>query len=731
MSIHYIEKTKTFMLHTKSTTYQIKIDALGRLMHTYYGERILDEDLSYLYIPADRGFSPNPYESGHDRTYTLDVLPQEFSSTGTGDYRRSSIEVLNHDGSRAFSGIYKSHSITDGKEKIAGLPTTFATEGDGTKTLSIKMTDPVTGLCVILYYSVFEAEDVITRHVKVINESSHPVTLEKIMSTTMDFLNTELEFIHFDGRHTMERNLTRIPVTCGTTSIGSTRGASSHQHNPFAILCEPDATEDHGDCYGFCFVYSGNFLCDVEKDQFAQTRLTMGIHPYGFSYTLQPEESFEAPEVVMTYSADGFARLSHQYHDMFRKHLIKSPYVDQLRPVVINSWEAAYFDFDEEKLLHIAESAVAMGVDMFVLDDGWFGKRDNDLSGLGDWYVNTRKVASGIDGFAKKIHDLGLQFGLWVEPEMISEDSDLYRAHPDWAISIPNRQPTRARHQLLLDFSRDDVCDYIIHTLNTIIDSAQIEYIKWDFNRHLTDIFSHVLSAEKQGEVFHRYILGLYRVFDEVILTHPDIIFCGCSGGGGRFDAGILYYSPQIWTSDNTDAVNRLSIQYGTSFAYPVNTMEAHVSVCPNHQTNRITPIDTRGIVAMGGVLGYEFDSTKLTPAEKEVCMNQIAIYKKDYDVIGNGDYYRLTAPNDHNNFMGWQFVSKDGAKVIASVVITEYEPNGPQRFLKLKGLEGDAFYYIEELEQTVSGRVLMKAGIPLSLILFQYDAIQYHLVRQ
>ncbi|MCQ2491531.1 MAG: alpha-galactosidase [Lachnospiraceae bacterium] len=727
MSIRYLEQTKTFMLDTKSTTYQMKVDHLGYLMHTYYGETISDDDLSYLYIPADRGFSGNPYEAETDRTYSLDTLPQEFSSNGVGDCRKTSIEVLNADGSVAFAGTYKAHNIYTGKNKLEGLPSTFP-GSEEVETLEITLEDAITNLQVILSYSVFEDEDVITRSVKVVNASTSAVKLNKIMSATIDFLHSDFDFIHFDGRHVMERNLTRTPVAYGVNSIESVRGTSSHQHNPFAILCDPKADEDHGDCYGFAFVYSGNFLCEVEKDQFSKTRISMGINPRNFCYLLGAGEEFQAPEVVMSFSANGFAKLSHQYHDMFRGHLITSKFVDQPRPVVINSWEAAYFDFDEDKLLHIAESSVDMGVDMFVLDDGWFGKRDNDLSGLGDWFVNTKKVKSGISGFADKINALGLKFGLWVEPEMVSEDSDLYRAHPDWAIKIKGRRPTRARHQLLLDFSRKDVCDYIIDALNTIIDSANIDYIKWDFNRNLTDVWSHALPAEQQGEVFHRYVLGLYRVFDEVILTHPDIIFCGCSGGGGRFDAGILYYSPQIWTSDNTDAINRLSIQYGTSFAYPVNTMEAHVSVCPNHQTFRTTPIDTRGIVAMGGVLGYEFDSTKLTPAEKEVCKTQIGIYKKDYDVIGNGDYYRLTAPDDNNHFMGWQFVSKDGKKAIASVVITEYEPNGAQRFLRLKGLEADAIYYIEELERKVSGRVLMKAGIPLSLILFQYDAIQYHL---
>ena len=728
MSVRYIESKKTFLLQTKNSTYQMKISEYGYLLHLYYGERLEDEDLSYLIQLQDRGFSPNPNEAGNDRTFSLDFLPQEFSSDGSCDYRLSSIEVKNGDGSYAFVGKAAKHEIYAGKYSLDGLPSLWAADQDRVDTLEIWLTDPATQLTAVLCYSVFEEKDIITRAVKVINESEETIYLNRIMSMTMDFMDSDYDFIHFDGRHTMEREWSRNPLAYGIQNVGSFRGASSHQHNPFAILCERGASEDDGRCYGFSFVYSGNFMCKVEKDQYDQTRIVMGIHPKHFSYQLKPGERFTAPEVVLAYSGKGLTHLTHLYHRVYRENLCKSPYVRKERPILINSWEAAYFDFDEAKLLEIAKEAVDMGVELFVLDDGWFGNRNDDNAALGDWDVNTAKLPRGLGGLSEDIHEMGLNFGLWIEPEMVSENSGLYRKHPDWCLQMPRRQPSRGRYQLVLDLSREDVRDYIVTSINSVLDSARIEYVKWDMNRFITDAWSAIAEKEKQGEIYHRYILGLYDIMNRIILTHPEILFCGCSGGGGRFDPGMLYYQPQIWCSDNTDAVCRLKIQYGTTFVYPVSAMESHVSVCPNHQTGRTVPLETRGITAMDGILGYELDSTKLTEEEKRICRQQVEAYKRNYPLIVYGDYYRLTNPYTFSEYVAWEHVSQNRDEALISLVLTEKEANDAQRYVKAKGLNPQMQYQVDGMEGSLSGQALMSAGLPVPGKLMQYEAVQYHI---
>ncbi|GFI10240.1 bifunctional alpha-galactosidase/sucrose kinase AgaSK [Lachnospiraceae bacterium] len=728
MSVRYIESKKTFLLQTKNSTYQMKVSDYGYLLHLYYGERLEDEDLSYLIQLQDRGFSPNPNEAGNDRTFSLDFLPQEFSSDGSCDYRLSSIEVKNGDGSYAFVGKAAKHEIYAGKYSLDGLPSLWAADQDRVDTLEIWLTDPATQLTAVLCYSVFEEKDIITRAVKVINESEETIYLNRIMSMTMDFMDSDYDFIHFDGRHTMEREWSRNPLAYGIQNVGSFRGASSHQHNPFAILCERGASEDDGRCYGFSFVYSGNFMCKVEKDQYDQTRIVMGIHPKHFSYQLKPGERFTAPEVVLAYSGKGLTHLTHLYHRVYRENLCKSPYVRKERPILINSWEAAYFDFDEAKLLEIAKEAVDMGVELFVLDDGWFGNRNDDNAALGDWDVNTAKLPRGLGGLSEDIHEMGLNFGLWIEPEMVSENSGLYRKHPDWCLQMPRRQPSRGRYQLVLDLSREDVRDYIVTSINSVLDSARIEYVKWDMNRFITDAWSAIVEKEKQGEIYHRYILGLYDIMNRIILTHPEILFCGCSGGGGRFDPGMLYYQPQIWCSDNTDAVCRLKIQYGTTFVYPVSAMESHVSVCPNHQTGRTVPLETRGITAMDGILGYELDSTKLTEEEKRICRQQVEAYKRNYPLIVYGDYYRLTNPYTFSEYVAWEHVSQNRDEALISLVLTEKEANDAQRYVKAKGLNPQMQYQVDGMEGSLSGQALMSAGLPVPGKLMQYEAVQYHI---
>lgn len=727
MSIRYDESKKTFTLQTKNSTYQMKVSEYGYLLHLYYGDRIEDEDLSYLLKLQDRGFSPCPNEAGNDRTFSLDFLPQEFSTDGNCDYRSGSIEVKNADGSYGFVGKAAGHRIYSGKYKLEGMPSLFGTEGDTVDSLEIRLQDEATLLTVILRYSVFEEKDIITRSTRVVNENPETVYLNRVMSMTMDFMDSDYDFIHLDGRHTMEREVTRIPISYGMQTIGSFRGASSHQHNPFAVLCDHGANEDFGRCYGFSFIYSGNFVCKVEKDQYDQTRINMGIHSKHFSYQLKSGEYFEVPEAVLAYSGQGLTRLSQLYHNAYRENLCRSPLSAEIRPIVINSWEAAYFDFDDDKLLHIAREAVDMGVELFVLDDGWFGKRDDDCSSLGDWTVNRAKLKKGLKGLSDEIHKMGLKFGLWIEPEMVSEDSDLYRQHPDWCLQTPKRPVARGRYQLVLDLSRKDVCDYIISSINTILDETKIEYVKWDMNRFITESWSSIEEKEKQGEIYHRYILGLYYLMDRIILTHPDILFCGCSGGGGRFDPGMLYYQPQIWCSDNTDAICRLKIQYGTSFVYPISSIESHVSVCPNHQTGRTVPITTRGVTAMDGILGYELDSTKLTPEEKEICREQIEDYKKYYPLIAEGDYYRLTNPFEYREYTAWQHVSKDRRRSLVSLVLTEKEANDAQRYLKLKGLKPETRYTVSGMPGVYSGRLLMSAGIPVPGSLLEYEAVQFY----
>ena len=607
MSIHFQEDKRIFTLQTKHTTYQFMADPYGFLIHLYYGEKT-EGDMDYLLTYRDRGFSGNPYDAGMDRTYSLDALPQEYPFMGSGDFRSSALVVRTEDQTYGCDLRYRDYKISDGKYGLEGLPAVYAGSAQA-QTLEINLEDPVLGLQAKLLYGVLPELDVITRSVKLFNGGGGRLYIEKASSAVLDFIYGDYDLMTFYGRHAMERNVAKTPVDHGRISVGSQRGASSHQYNPAMILASRGAGEDHGLCYGLAFVYSGSFQGEALKDQYDQTRLIMGLPGELWCYPLDVGENFIVPETVMSCSAAGLGQLSRQFHKCFRRHLCRGKYALTPRPVLVNSWEAAYFNFSGETILKLAEEAAALDMDMVVLDDGWFGQRNDDNSGLGDWQVNEEKLGYSLGELARNINDLGLKFGLWIEPEMVSEDSDLYRAHPDWALAVPGRRPVRARNQLVLDFSRKDVRDHVFSQICHVLDNANVEYIKWDMNRSIFDVYSR--ETKDQGRVLYNYMLGVYDFLEKLIARYPDILIEGCSGGGGRFDPGMLYYTPQIWCSDNTDAIDRLRIQYGTSFFYPVSCVGAHVSAVPNHQTGRSVSMETRAVTAMAGTFGYELDLSR------------------------------------------------------------------------------------------------------------------------
>ena len=729
MGIIYCEKDRTFTLQTKNTTYQMQVDRYGFLLHLYYGKKT-DGCMDYLLTYYDRGFSGNPYDAGEDRTYSMDTLPQEFPCYGNGDFRSTAFAVENADGSMSCDLRYKSHKIFDGKYNLEGLPAVYASEQEA-QTLEILMEDPVTGVKVVLLYGVLPAQDIITRSVSVKNESSGKIYLNKIESASLDFLYGDYELLTFYGRHAMERNVQRVPVVHGTQKIGSVRGTSSHQYNPMMILAEKETTEDKGNCYAMSFVYSGCFQGEVLKDQLNQTRMMLGLQEEAFRYPLETGEMFQAPEVILSYSSEGMNRLSQNLHHCIRQHICRGKYKEEIRPILINSWEAAYFDFTGDTIYELAKAAKEVNIDMLVMDDGWFGKRDDDNSGLGDWFVNEKKLGGTLGNLIKRINDLGVKFGIWIEPEMVSEDSDLYRKHPDWALTVPGRNPVRSRNQLVLDFSRKEVVDEIYDQICKVLDQGNIEYVKWDMNRSLMDVYSSV--TRDQGRVLHDYVLGLYDFLERLVQRYPNLLIEGCSGGGGRFDAGMMYYTPQIWCSDNTDAIDRLRIQYGTSFGYPVSVVGSHVSAVPNHQTGRKTPLHTRGVVAMSGTFGYELNLMKLSEEEKQEIREQIAEYKSYASIIQNGLYYRLSDPTTEE-ICAWEFVhtdEKEQSKVLLNIVMQVIHGNMTVNYVKLQGLEETAIYREEKSGKRYTGAALMYGGMPLPIEPGEYQAYQYCFVKE
>lgn len=721
MAVRFDEKKNLFTLQTLDSTYQMKVDDHGVLLHTYYGAAADETDFSYLIGPEDRGFSGQPGDEKKNRTYSMDYYPLEYPVQGNGDFRVKALKAGFEGEVPALDLRFVSYEQGKGKYSLPGLPALFEAEAEEAETLKITLKDRVEEIYVTLFYGIFEKKNIITRAASIENRSGKNVVLKRALSLGLDFMEGDMDLIHFYGKHAGERQFERRNLPHGITEISSSRGTSSHHHNPFVILCDRDTTEDFGNAYGISFIYSGGFRIQMEKDQVDGIRLVCGIDDEEFLWELAPGESFVTPEAALSYSENGLTALSDQFQKAYHANLIRSPWKDKKRPTLVNNWEATYFGFDAEKLLKIAGEAADLGLDMLVLDDGWFGKRDDDNSGLGDWFVNEKKLGCTMKELVDRVNALGLKFGIWLEPEMVSEDSELYRMHPDWVLQIPGREPNRSRNQLVLDLSRKEVREYMKKFINDTLSCANISYVKWDMNRSVDNVYSAADPTLSQGAVRHKYVLGLYEVMEDMLTRHPDLLLEGCSGGGGRFDAGMLYYAPQIWCSDNTDAVERLRIHYGTSFGYPMSSVSAHVSVCPNHQNGRVTPFKTRGICAMQGAFGYELDLSKLSEEDKTEARRQIAVYNENWELFQSGSYYRLNSPMENHDYTAWSYVSKDQRKASLSVIYTDLHGNPKPVRVKLKGLKKDASYDVDGTVYT--GAALMRGGLLIPKPACNYDS--------
>ena len=725
MAIVYDASSKTFNLSTSKTSYVLKVLDSNHVAHVYWGKKIKAKNLDYVLRSKNWGSFLTNTDNIDD--FMLEMTPQEYPGYGSTDLRTPAVELQFSDGTSATDFRYESHNIYAGKNKLNNLPATYVEDENEAMTLELTLVDSLKNVKLILSYSVFEEFDAITRSVKIINESNEDVNINRVLSANVDFRDSDYELLQLSGAWARERHIIRKEIRSGSQSIESRRGSSSHAQNPFMALVRKDTTEQHGEVYGFSLVYSGNFLANVEVDMYENARAQIGINPFDFTWLLKSKEEFTAPEAVLVYSNEGLTGMSHIYNCLYGKRLCKGKYRDEVRPILINNWEATYFDFNETKIKEIAREATNLGMELFVLDDGWFGKRDDDNSSLGDWFVNEEKLKGGLNKLATEINEMGLQFGLWFEPEMVSPISELYKEHPDWCIHIPGRNRSEARRQLILDYSREDVCNYIIEKISEVLSSAPISYVKWDMNRNMSEIGSAKLPANRQREVAHRYILGLYKVLEEITTRFPDVLFESCSGGGGRFDPGMLYYMPQTWTSDNTDAIERLKIQFGTSMVYPNASIGCHVSAVPNHQVDRITPIETRGVVAMSGNFGYELDITKLPESEKEIIKEQVKLYKEIRETIQFGKCYRLSSPFE-NNDVAWMFISKDCEEIIVSFVRTLAKPNSKFISLKLVGLDESSKYEILGENIIVGGDELMNIGLNVPELKGDYQAKMWRL---
>ena len=726
MPILFNQKTKEFHLYNSEISYILNIMKNNQLGQLYFGKKIKHRDsFEHLFEIVNRSLTA--YVFTDDNKFSLEELKQEYPSYGTTDFRYPAFEIHQENGSKITNFEYVSHEIFRGKKKLESLPATYVEEDNEATTLEITLRDSLINTEVALSYTIYENLPVITRHSRFINCGDSNLRLTKAMSLNLDLPDYDYEMIQLSGAWSRERHIKTRKLEQGIQSIYSLRGASSPNHNPFIALKRPNADEYNGDVYGFSLVYSGNFLAQVEVDTHSQTRVSLGINPHGFEWHLNANEEFQTPEAVMVYSSEGLNKMSQTYHTLYRTRLARGYWRDRVRPILINNWEATKFSFNEEKILDIAKSAADVGIELFVLDDGWFGERNDDYRGLGDWYPNTNKLPSGISGLSKKVNDLGLNFGLWIEPEMVNKDSELYRNYPDWIISTPNRSDSHGRNQYVLDFSRHEVVDYIHEMISKVLRESNISYIKWDMNRSITECYSKAFPKEQQGEVMHRYILGVYDLYERLINEFPKILFESCSSGGGRFDPGMLYYAPQAWASDDSDAIERLKIQFGTSMVYPNASIGCHVSAVPNHQVDRITPIETRGVVAMSGNFGYELDITKLPESEKEIIKEQVKLYKEIRETIQFGKCYRLSSPFE-NNDVAWMFISKDCEEIIVSFVRTLAKPNSKFISLKLVGLDESSKYEILGENIIVGGDELMNIGLNVPELKGDYQAKMWRL---
>ncbi len=712
MAIIYSEVSREFHIYNDYFSYIIQILDNGNLANLYYGKKIHHkEDFSYLLEGGLRSLAV--YTKENDYFLSEQYTRMEYPSVGTGDFREPAFRVRQTDGSHIMCMKYQSHNIFNGKKTLDGLPAVYVEADDEAETLEINMRDEKTGLEMILSYTIFRDFPVITRNVKFINKGTEDIYLERALSASIDLPDSDYEMISLTGAWSRERYIRTRRLNHGIQASGSRRGCSSAEYNPFLCLKRPETTENTGIAMGFSLVYSGNHLEQVNVDTCDMARVQIGIHPEGFEWKLSSGEAFQTPEAVIVFSEKGLNGMSQTFHKLYRTRLVRGYWRDRPRPLLINNWEATGVDFTEESILEIARTGKQLGLELFVLDDGWFGGREDDKTGLGDWYVkNTQKLPNGIEGLAQKIEDIGMKFGLWFEPEMVNKDSDLYRMHPDWIICAPGRIPSPSRNQYVLDFSRPEVVDYIYELMSDILSKAPVSYVKWDMNRYITECYSKGKNPDEQGKVYHQYILGVYRLYEKLLNQFPEVLFESCSSGGARFDPGMLYYAPQTWTSDDTDAMERIKIQYGTSYAYPLSSMGSHVSAVPNQQVGRVTPLSTRADVALFGTFGYELDLNGLTDEEKDLIKEQICFAKKYRTLIQQGVFYRLLNPYDGNEG-AWMVVSDDKNEALVGYYKYLSVPNGPWKRLHLRGLDKDKKYILnDELLNIYTGDELMNAGI-------------------
>lgn len=707
MPITFDEKRKIFKLDTLDSTYAIEIRE-GYLIHLYYGKKIPDDNL--LDLPFRGYFATISPKNVHvdDYKFSLDVQPMEYSCNGSGDYRLAALSIKDSMGRTTTDIRYLDHKIYDGKPKLKGLPATYCNDDSEAQTLELITIDKFTGAKVTLYYTAFANYSVVTESVKVENTGKETFEIEKVASCCVNFPSMDYNMTNLSGVWSRERRVITRHLAHGIQSVASKRGSSSHNHNPFVALVDDKGGEDFGDAFGFNLVYSGNFSADIETDYLDCTRLVMGINPIDFTWVVEPGDEFQSPEVVMVYSDSGMGKMSRTFHDLYNNNLIRGEWKNKKRPLLINSWEGSGFDFDQETLVRYAKEAKKLGIELLVMDDGWFGHRDSDNSSLGDWFVNESKLKGGLTKLIERVNAEGVQFGIWYEPEMISEDSELYKAHPDWCVHVEGREQSPARQQYVIDMTRQDVRDCIFNQMYDVLSKNNIAYLKWDYNRAITEPASVMLDARHSKEFFHRFILGTYELMDRITSAFPHILFESCAGGGGRFDAGMLYYMPQAWASDNTDPIERLTIQFGTTMCYPASSMGAHVSACDR------TGIETKAAVAMAGTFGYELDPKEMSEEDKEKVKEQVKNYHRYYNVIHFGDLYRIIAPTDDEFKCAWEYVAKDKSEALLTVVIKNRAPHD-FLLIKMKGLDPEKMYRDETDGEIYSGALLMNAGINLT----------------